>query len=156
MLVTRFENSATSTNLQALLTLIQDPNCQEVRLFASPSSRTSDFSNSDGPETNLPLVSALAKYSVPGITDVYVLFDGAFLTAARKPRLGEVQALLNAAETSGKTVFSTAVAPFTSSIEVEVAVKLLLALAPTTSLTATSRPLYFAQISSIPEKEYPV
>lgn len=154
MLVTRFQNSATVINLNALLTLIQDKNCEEVRLFASPASATGDFFNTDGPETNLPLVVALAKYSIPGITDVYVLFDGLFMTAARRPRLAEVQQLLDVAQVSGKTFFSTVTAQFTSSINADAAVKSLLLLNPVLALTQASRSTYFAQLSSISEAEY--
>lgn len=157
MLVTRYEtSSSTSTNLAALLTLIRDKNCEEVRLFASPASITPDHTNVDGPENNLPLIAALAMYRIPGIADVYVLFDGCFLTAARRPRFGEVQALLDAAQTSGKAVFSTVTAPFTSSMDAAVAVNILLALNPTIALTATSRAQYFSHLCSIPESQYPV
>lgn len=154
MLVTRFNNSDTKTNLQVLLTLIQDSSCTEVRIFASPSSVTPEFGNSDGPESNLPLIAALVQYNIPGITDVYVIFDGLFLTAARRPRLGEVQDLLDAAQTSGKTLISTVAAPFTSSMDAAAAVNLLLSLKPMSELTAATRPEFFALLALAPEEQY--
>lgn len=154
-LVTRYKTSSTSANLTALLTLIRDENCKEIRLFASPDTATGEFSDSDGPITNLPLVAALVKYVIPEIEDVYVLFDGLFLTAARRPRFGEVQQLLDVAQASGKTLFSTVRAPFTSSMNPGQAAQVLLALAPAVALTAASRPQYFGLLCSIPESQYP-
>ena len=151
MLVKRFNNSSTGTNLRALLALVQDLNCKEVNLFASPATYTADHTNSDGPETNFPLVVALAKYSIPGIAEVYVLFDGLFLTAARSPRRGEVQELMDAAQTSGKTFFAASPVPFTSSLAPVAAVESLLAQQPMVPFTHQSRKQYFAMISSVPE-----
>lgn len=152
MQATRYQNTSTTANLTALAGLIQDRACEEVRLFASPSTVTPEFSKADGPETNLPLVVALAKYKIPGITDVYVLFDGLFLTASRSPRVGEVRRLLDLALASRKAYVSSVNAPFTSKLEAIDAVKLLLNLGPCVPLTTSSRKMYFAQLSKISEE----
>ena len=65
MLATRYENTATNVNLETLLALIADPKCEAVTLLASSHKATGLFGTTDGPETNLPLVAALAKYSIP-------------------------------------------------------------------------------------------
>ncbi len=155
MLVTRYKNSSTTQNLSALVALLQDSNCVEVRLFATGSSPAHDFSESDGPENNLPLVAALAKYVIPGITDVYVLFDGLFLTAARRPRFGEVQNLMDVAQASGKASFFPGTVPFTSSLEPAAAVGTLLGLGAATPFSQATRAQYFGLLCSIPETHYP-
>lgn len=156
MLVNRYENSSTDKNSAVLSTLIRDENCKEIRLFVSPDSITPDYTNVDGPNTNLPLIAALAKYTIPGISDVYILFDGNFLNVARRTRFIEVKNLLDEAQNSGKTLFTTVTAPFTSSMDATVAVNLLLTLNPTIALTVTSRAQYFSYLSSISESQYPV
>lgn len=155
MLVERFNNSSTSENATALINLLKDPSCKEVVLFATPVVPTADFSESDGPENNLPLVAAVAKYSIPGITDVYVLFDGLFLTAARRPRFQEVQYLMDEAENSGKTVFYPGRALFTSAREPVAAVTELLRLGPTTPFTKATRLQFFALLCNTAEANYP-
>lgn len=153
MLVNRYSNASTTDNLRAVLKLVQDANCAKIHLFASPTTLTAEHADSDGPETNFPLVAALATYRIPGITQVYVLFDGLFLTAARRPRLLEVQALLDAAQASGKAAFAPTAVPFTSSMAPDVAVKTLLAQESMVELTPQSRSQYFALLSSIPEAQ---
>lgn len=66
---------------------------------------------------NQPLVAAISKYVIPGITDAYVLFDGLFLTAARRPRFLEVQDLMDGAEKSGIAVLFPGKALFTPAPE---------------------------------------
>ncbi|WP_155401875.1 hypothetical protein [Chromobacterium violaceum] len=155
MLVTRYQNSATSENLSTLVALINDKNCEEVRLFASEPTAGNDYSNSDGPDTNLPLVAAIARYSIPGISDVYVLFDGLFLTAARRPRFLEVQSLMDAAQASRKVSFAAKPVPFTSTREPANAVDTLLSVEPLIQFTPETRAKYFALLSLIPEAQYP-
>lgn len=155
MLATRYTNSSTTQNLSSLITLLNDPNCVEVRMFATGLAGSVGYSKSDGPDTNPPLVSAIAKYVIPGISDVYVLFDGVFLTAARRPRFLEVQQLMDTAQLSGKASFFPKAAPFTSATEPHVAVETLLALSPLTPFTQTTRAGYFSLLCDIPETEYP-
>lgn len=154
MLVERFSNSKTSNNVSALVKLLGDANCKEVILFATPSTPMADFSASDGHENNLPLVAAIAKYVIPGITDAYVLFDGSFLTAARRPRYLEVRDLMDVAQESGKTYFFSGQAPFTSSREEKSALEALLHLGEFTPFNKETRAHYFALLCSIPEENY--
>ena len=156
MLATRYRNSSTTDNLSSLVRLLNDPNCVEIRLFATGSAGSNGYSEeSDGPETNPPLVSAIAKYTIPEISDVYVLFDGLFLTAARRPRFLEVQQLMDASETSGKASFYPAAVPFTSAAKPDAAVTTLLGLGPLTPFNAATRAKYFSLLSNIPEAQYP-
>jgi hypothetical protein len=153
MQVIRFQNSGTPEHVYALVGLINDPSCVEVRLFASPRSLPAGAPELDTLEANLPLVAALAKYSIPRVDDVYVLFDGNFLTANRDPRLAEVQDVLDAAEISEKTLFSKETAPFTAAMEPKEAVQVLLALGPTERFTKASRKKYFEQLSYLSEAQ---
>lgn len=155
MLVTRYATSSTSRNLSSLVTLLNDQSCKEVFLYATASTPMQDFSESDGVENNLPLVAAIAKYVIPGISDVFVLFDGAFLTAARRPRFLEVQELMNVAQESGKVTFFSGQAPFTSSREPAAAVESLLGLGQLTPFSQATRAQFFALLCSIPEAQYP-
>lgn len=156
MLATRHRNTSTSSNLATLLGLIQDPNCLRIRLFASPRTVTPEYDHkSDGSDTTLPLVAAVATYKIPGVDEVHVVFDGLFLTAALTPRVSEVKTLLEAAQTSGKTDFCTVTAPFTSSLAPQVAAERLLELSPVKQLTQNTRPEYFSHLSDFTEVNYP-
>lgn len=153
MIATRYENSNTTRNLEAILRLVNDPNCKEIRLYASPTGGTK-AADSDGAATNFPLLAALARYEIPGITEVYVVFDGSFLTAARKSRYLDVVGLLDACQTVGKVSFSATRAPFTSTLDPLEAAKSLLQLAPVVPFNAGSRAQYFALISNVSEADY--
>ncbi len=154
MTVIRYKTKATSTNLDTIVGILNDPNCRGVRLFATKTPSDDTFTESDGNASNGPLVSAIATYTIPGIGDVNVLFDGLFLTAARRPRFEEVQALMDAAQASGRATFATIPVPFTSSRDAEAAVTLLLDV-PAASFSQTTRAHYFSLLSSIPEATYP-
>ena len=152
--VIRQRGGDTGSNLRALVKVINDPACKEVRLFASPTAATAAYSSSkDGPETNLPLVAACCRYSVADIAEVYILFDGLFLTAARHPRGLEVRELLDCAQVSGKAQFGTTRADFTATLDAETAVRVLLEV-PAVALTPASRSRYFGLLSSVPEASY--
>lgn len=155
MLAIRHTNTSTSKNLGTLIGLLNDPNCVEVRLFATHSSPLEHFADSDGPECNLPLVSAIARYVIPNISEVYVLFDGAFLTASRRPRFLEVRELMDVAEASGKALYCSQPVPFTSSLDRESAVTLLKELEPVKTFNAETRAGYFELLCGIPESKYP-
>lgn len=155
MLATRYKNGNTSDNVTTLIGLINDPNSSAIILFGSPSSPTREFTRTDGPETNLPLVAALAKYSIPRIDNLYVVFDGLFLTAARRPRYLEVRQLLDVAEKSNKVTFATTSVPFTSELSPSAAAEILLSHQPTVQLSPASRSKYFSLLCSIPEAQYP-
>jgi hypothetical protein len=153
MPVIRFTNSSTSDNRDVLLNVIRDPHCKRVRLFASGDPFSPAFRCASGPDTNVPLVSALATYDICGIDEVTILFDGLFLTAARPPRLGEVQAVLDAAQASAKAEFCSVMAPLTANLEPDAAAELLFALGPVEPLTAESRALYFLVLSPVATEE---
>jgi len=156
MLAMRFENPNTTINVSTLITLINDQKCELVVLFGSERSPTSDFSRrSDGPDVNLPLVAALVKYSIPGVSEIYVVFDGLFLTAARRPRYLEVRELLDVAEQSAKVFFATHPVPFTSGRSPEMAAKVMLDMAPFVQLTPATLAQYFSLLCLIPESQYP-
>ncbi|CAN7622287.1 hypothetical protein LJR189_004675 [Acidovorax delafieldii] len=155
MLTTRYQNGNTGTNETTLIGIINDPACSSVTLFCSPSVPTAEFSEADSTENNLPLVAALAKYSIPRIDDLYIVFDGMFLTAARRPRFLEVSRVLDAAEASGKVWFATNPVPFTSALTPEQAVETMLSEQSTVQLETSTRAQYFALLCGIPEAQYP-
>ena len=155
MIAARFKKGSTGENVSALIAVIQDPNSREVRFFSSPRTKTARYSDSsDGPDNNLPLVAALVRYSIPRVDDVYIVFDGMFLTAARATRYYEVKELLDVAESSGKVVFSEEAADFTSSLKPEEAVKFLGALSKLILLTPATRAKYFGQLSNVSEAQF--
>ncbi len=154
MLATRYENNVTDTNAATLKGLIDDPSCLEVVLYSSHRVKTKEFNDFDGPETNLPLVSALAKYSIPGINDIYVVFDGIFLTAARRPRYLEVKELLDVAVHSEKVSFFEDNIQFTSALDPVSAANTMLNFKPTRLLSSATRAQYFSLLSHISEEQY--
>lgn len=155
MIATRHQNTSTNLNAQTLIGLMNDPNCVEVRLFASPWKATADFSQRDGTDNNLPLVAALATYKIPGVADVHVVFDGLFLTAARRPRFGEVQDVMNAAQACGKATYCATEVPFTSALSPEKAVELLTQQGPVQAFSVATRQNYFKLLSHFSEANYP-
>jgi hypothetical protein len=145
----RHINGSTNNNVARLIQVIHDGGTVRVILFASPTTSTDDMHHSDGPETNLPLLSAVAEYGSLSLE----VFDGIFLTAARMPRYYEIKELLDVAETSNKVYFSTVRAPFTSNLPPAVAAKIMLDSKQFEPLTPTTRPKFFTLLSSITEKE---
>lgn len=144
----------TSDNLAAILDIIRDIKTTKVTLFASPEVPTQDMSDSDGPETNLPLLAAMAEYKLPGVSEpLYVVFDGLFLTAARIPRYLEVRDLLDVAIASGKVFFDKVRAPFTSSLTPDAAAECLGNLGPVSALTGETRASYFRLLSNVSESD---
>ena len=150
----RFIKSNTTNNLAALTGLIQESNTKKVILFASPHSPTEGFTRTDGAENNLPLISALAICEIPKIAIHHIVFDGAFLTAARLSRYIEVKHLLDIAEKSEKVFFFESRAPFTSSLTPDKAAQILSQLEPIKLLNPESRAIYFSLLSNLTEKQY--
>ncbi len=142
----------TGDKLACLLSTIADSNVEQVMLFATPREATSDYSNSDAAEANLPEVAALAIGTFAG-AKVAVVFDGAFLSAARYPRYSEVRELLDAAVASEKVYFTERRAPFTSQKNNIDALATLHSLGPFEKLTTTSRSRYFSLLSNVSEAE---
>lgn len=147
----RFETKNTTQNLEAILGLMRNPDLNRVILFATHAEPSHGFSREDGPDTNLPLVAALAEIKPEGIPPLYVVFDGLFLTAVRLPRYGEVRQLLDMAEASGKAFYCPQRVPFTSGCLAEEAARVMLECADPLPLDASGRPRYFALLSNVPE-----
>lgn len=149
----RAEISATSTNRNNLIDYIKLQNCENIYLFATPHTAKEypQFFELYGPESNLPLLGAIAQVEVQGI-NTYVIFDGLFLTAQRRPRYLEVEQVLNESILSSKVSFITSSAPFTRHLNTIEAVEELIAL-PVKQLTNTSRSEFFSFLSDYPENE---
>lgn len=151
MVSLRYATKSTSDNVWALCDLIRDNKCDEIILFASVGN------NIDEEEArwnnNLPLVVALAKYIIPHVDSVLVVFDGVFLTAARSARYGEVRELLDVAIASDKVYYSGQRAPLSSEMTPDQAVSTLLHLGPIQPLTSESRADYFSLLSNLTEAE---
>src|SRR5471032_3384 len=116
------------------------------------STLTSEYSTSDAAEANLQEVAALAFGTFAG-AEVAVVFDGAFLSAARYPRYSEVRLLLDAAVASDKVFFTERRAPFTSKKTNIDALGTLHNLGAFEKLTTTSRSRYFSLLSNLTEAE---
>ncbi|MBH8486000.1 type II toxin-antitoxin system HicB family antitoxin [Acinetobacter baumannii] len=149
----RYHESNTTRNCLNLLDYLKLPNCQEVILFATYRTPTDGFSRDDGPETNLPLMGAIAKVQLPGLNEIYIIFDGLFLTAQRKPRYNEVKDVLDTALETDKTSFIQLSVPFTSQLDPVEAVKILSEF-PRQKLTKETRPTFFNLLSNLTEEQY--
>ena len=104
MVSLRYATKSTSDNVWALCDLIRDNKCDEIILFASVGN---DIDEEEARwNNNLPLVVALAKYIIPHVASVLVVFDGVCLTAVRSARYGEVRELLDVAIASDKVYYS--------------------------------------------------
>lgn len=155
MLASRFPVDSTGANLAAALDLLNHNATTRFIMFASPmSEKTADYSRSDGPTSNLPLLAALVEFQIPHAGPVYVVMDGLFLTAARQPRYSEVCSLLDAAEKSPKAFFSGVRAPFTSALSPLDAAEKLLSVVPVVAFTPSSRERFFALLSNLPESSF--
>lgn len=150
----RYSTSTANTGekLKCILSIISDANIEQVILFATPSEANSEYSASDASEANLPEVAALAFGTFAG-AKVGVVFDGAFLSAARYPRYSEVKLLLDAAVASDKAYFTDRRAPFTSQKTNIDALETLHSLGEFEKLTTTSRSRYFSLLSNLTEAE---
>lgn len=146
-------SSNTSYKLKSIIAAIRDPRVARITLYATPSSPTEDYSDLDGAEANLPEVAALATGTFIGDAPIDVVFDGAFLTAARYPRYAEVRTLLDEAEKSGKVYFSTERVPFTANKSDCEAAAIMRTKAKLTLLTNQTRASYFSLLSNVTEKE---
>lgn len=142
----------TSDKLKCILSTIADAHVEQVILFATPRETTSEYSTLDAAEANLPEVAALAFGTFAG-AEVAVVFDGAFLSAARYPRYSEVRLLLDAAVASDKVFFTERRAPFTSQKTNIDALATLHSLGAFEKLTTTSRSRYFSLLSNVTEAE---
>jgi len=151
MVSLRYATNSTSDNVWALCDLTRYNKCDEIILFASVGN---DIDEEEARwNNNLPLVVALAKYIIPHVDSVLVVFDGVFLTAARSARYGEVRELLDVAIASDKVYYSGQRAPLTSEMTPDQAVSTLLHLGPIHPLTSETRADYFSLLSNLTEAE---
>lgn len=151
-LALRYKEGNTTQNCCNLIDYLKMPECIQVILFATSDKPNNGYSRNDGPETNLPLMGALALVELHNFK-VYVIFDGLFLTAQRYPRYKEVKAVLDTAIASNKTYFINEAVPFTSSWNPMNAVSQLIPY-PKEQLTSETRSKYYSLLSHYSEKEY--
>ncbi|MDM1021864.1 type II toxin-antitoxin system HicB family antitoxin [Acinetobacter sp. VNK23] len=149
----RYKEGNTTDNCCNLLEYLNNIYCNEVILFATYRTASHGYSHDDGPETNLPLMGAIVKLNLPALRDIYIIFDGLFLTAQRKPRYNEIKEVLDTAVLTNKTSFIRHAVPFTSQLDSVEAVKLLGEF-PQNKLTQDSRSEFFNLLSNISEAEY--
>ncbi|ALJ88928.1 TPA: HicB family protein [Acinetobacter baumannii] len=149
----RYKESNTTDNCCNLLQYLNNSYGEEVILFATHRTPSHGYSHDDGPETNLPLLGAIVKLNLPALRDTYIIFDGLFLTAQRKPRYNEVKEVLDTAVLTNKTSFIRHAVPFTSQLDPAEAISLLGEF-PRNKLTEDSRPEFFNLLSNISEAQY--
>lgn len=153
----RHQNTNTTANCQNLITTLQHDCTKRVILFVTPASdQHHSYTNESGPATNLPLVAALAEIEVPNLPRLYLVFDGNFLNAARRPRFHEVRDLLDTAQVRPNTYFCPAPVQFTAELPPEEAAEILVnAAGQVIPFDANSRPDYFALlVPTMNEQQY--
>lgn len=152
------DDTNTARNAKAIHGLVAEAKVVRIVLFATSDRPTGAFNDArDGGGINLPLVAALAEVKLDGISPIYVVFDGMFLTARSKTRYNEVRDLLDASVASGKVYFSAERAPFTSGLPAsEAAAALLDCASGSMKLTAATRGKYFAMLSTITEEDFAI
>lgn len=148
-------SGSTTANLNAILDVIRAQTTGSVTLFAT-APRYSPSANevTPGDANNLPYVAALAEINIKPLPTQRVVFDGCFLTAARRPRFLEVVELLDEAVRSGKVHFVNAPVPFTQQLSPALAANVLGSIGPRILLDEATRPQYFSLLSSLSESEY--
>ncbi|MFI8480154.1 hypothetical protein ACIGCM_06245 [Pseudomonas sp. NPDC078700] len=149
MVALRYSNSSTSDNVRVLLDIIRDPKCDRVTLFGT----VREVPAPGEQDPNMPLVAATVVYSIPGIDQIQVVFDGEFLTAVRYPRYLEVRDLLDVAVAAGNVYFSGERAPLTKALSPEHAAMVLGDLGDLKLLDAGSRASYFSLLSGLTEQQ---
>ena len=155
----RYQGGNTSDNCTNLCSLIARPGWT-VRLYASPVRGSELDESHSGPDTNFPLLVALATEDfLPGIARFAVVMDGRLLTARRPPRAAEVRTVLDTAlqQQEGKVLVSfggdTARAPFTAGLPVWQASSVLAGI-PTAALTQSNRAPFWSMLSMLSEAEH--
>lgn len=141
---TRALNSNTTVNRDNLIASIKDDSVEEIIFFATH--KNIPESNS----TNLPLLCALSRTK-----NGYVLQDGNFLTAARRPRYFEIQDVFDEAEKSKKVSFCSVPVNLTEDLTCKDAVIYLLEQCKSNKIhfDPGSRKSFFALMSSFTEEE---
>lgn len=149
----RFSEDNTTRNCQFLQQKIAAPDTRKIVLYASSGEEIGAYSRSDGPATNLPLMAALVETVDTNNVSTFVVCDGPFLTAQRKPRFTEINDVLDAAVQSGKVSVAMQRVPFTSSLSPKQAVEALWQIYDLHLLTDKTRPVFFSLLSELTEKE---
>ena len=143
MAVNRYKNQNPDQNAAALTKVLQDPMLTRLILFVSPGD---GGSSSDGPDTNYPLLSALAELEGENGELAVKVFDGLFLTVARPERYNEVLPLLDIAQTKPYVYYGTRPLNFTSHLPEEEAASEM-ANHPYERFDSASRPDFFKLLS---------
>jgi len=149
MVALRYTNRSTSDQVRVLCDIIRDPKCERVTLFGT----VKEAPTPEEADPDMPLVAATAVYSIPGIAQVQVVFDGQFLTAARYPRYLDVRDVLDVAVAAGNVYFSGERAPLTEALSPEEAATVLGSLGDVRLLDAGSRASYFSLLSGFTEQQ---
>ena len=144
----RLKGAASNINVSNAIEVLQNPACDEFTIFASSTDESKANYASDGPSTNFPLVVALARLKLTKDENLFIVFDGVFLTAQRSQRAQEVGWLLDACVQTRKAFYVKEVAPFTAILPPELASAKLAATGPKMPLNLASRPSYFALLQA--------
>lgn len=96
-----------TVNKDALCADIKNTKTQEIILFAAQQQTDDDFFEA----SEAPLLAALVRQD-----NGYILYDGLFLSVARRPRILEVVDVLDLAQASGNVVYCPIIVNFTSKL----------------------------------------
>jgi len=135
-------NASHNQKANALIEALKSRGLKQVLFFWSPKE---GGSQTDGADTNFPLLSALVELEGSSGASEYKVFDGSFLSVSGGGSgYYDVERVLDVAERLSNVSYGISVLPFTSHLKPEEAVtKMLdpkLILHP---LTSTSRPHFF-------------
>jgi len=145
MHVIRYGTHNTSDTVSAILRLIEDPLCAEIRFFATQPVEADVAS---------PYMRVLARYRISPIeSDFYVLMDEICLTAYASHRYSEIKLIMDAAEEKAHIYWSEFPVPMTGDLSPAVAIAEFLS-KPVNSFTQKNRALFFRHISPFSEAEF--
>lgn len=136
----RHHNGNFTVNKDALCADIKNAKTQEIILFAAQQQTDDEFFEA----SEAPLLAALVRQD-----NGYILYDGLFLSVARKPRILEVVNVLDLAQTSGNVVYCPIIVNFTSKLTPLKAIAYLLTQANSgkVPLTEETRGRFFSLLS---------
>jgi len=145
MTIIRYEHTNTTNHQNDLAEIGTAALTKKVVLFASPRNHPEDRN-----DTNLPVLSALVEYEIPGVSTAYILFEEV-LTAARRAREFEVTHVLDELIKSEKAFFSKERLSFTPELEKSDAYEVMASHKELMALNDESRKKYFSLLSMLPE-----
>lgn len=145
----RQESKGTGDNRDAMLNAINSSDCIKFTLFATL--REDRIGCNSVERSNLPILMAIAEYD-----DKFLVFDSAYLTAAREPRYYEVKAILDSADKSNKVQFCNMPVEYTGCIDVDISARYLLKEAELYAYyySSSSRENFFSMLSNVPESQF--